>query len=282
MNKIFYSKNDKAKYFRELHFRPKILILPNAWDALSAKLFERAGAKAIGTTSAGMAACLGFSDGERVPLELFFAMLERIIRAVNIPVTVDIESGMGSTIEEICHHVRRLVSLGAVGINIEDSDLHQKNTLISIQEQTKKISSIKRLLQKMNDSLFINARTDTYWLRLFVDSNECYKETCLRLSAYQVAGADGIFIPGLNDLQVVKKISKIIHLPLNILSGSWIPSLSELHEHGVTRLSMGSCPIRSVSTIITTMAEQINKIGKSDYFKNAISYKKINELFEIK
>ncbi len=132
---------EKATYLHALHAQESIFLIPNAWDALSAKLFEQAGTKAIATTSAGMAAVFGYSDGEQLPQDLLLAMVERIVASINIPVSVDIEAGYGQTPEEICEFVDRLLKAGIVGINLEDADPKNPGVLFSIESQVAKNSS---------------------------------------------------------------------------------------------------------------------------------------------
>lgn len=266
----------KAQQFKHLHHQDNVLILPNAWDALSAKIYELSHAKAIGTTSAGIAACLGFPDGEHIPKQLFFMIVKRIIESVNIPVTVDIESGMGMNIEEVCNNILHLIDLGAVGINIEDS---RCGKLIPIIDQVNKIKAIKNCMNNSHIPLFINARIDTYWL--LPPQEDYFNETLRRITAYQSAGADGIFIPGLNDLSLIKQFKKKCILPMNILS-SPKNSLPELYNSGVSRLSIGSTALRGIATIIQDMAIDILEKGTSHYFEKAISYSNINEYFHLK
>lgn len=270
----------KAEFFHDLHRqRDKLLILPNAWDALSAKLFEQAGAQAIATTSAGMSAALGFSDGQKVPKNLYLSVAERIIKSVNIPVTVDIESGWGNDSSDIYDTVQRIIDMGGVGINIEDSIPEYPDELVDISAQCRKISAIREFSEKHNYSLFINARTDAYWLKS-IPVEQRY-EICLhRLLSYQDCGANGLFIPGLRDLSEIAQLTQMINLPVNILGGSWIKSISDLVRSGVSRVSVGSAPCRAVTAFIQDMARKL--IQRSDFsiFDDAPSYEWLNGLFE--
>ena len=273
-------QQDKAKIFYDLHHKPnQVLILPNVWDALSSKIFEQEGAKAIATTSAGIAVSLGFADGENVPLDLFFAITERIIKSVNIPVTVDIESGMGKTVEQICKNIERLIKIGAAGINIEDASSINKGQLISIEDQAAKVKAIKTYLNETGSSIFINARIDTYWLNNIKDELECFRETSKRIAAYQHAGADGIFIPGLIDLEVAKRLTMSTNLPLNLLGNIWIKSIDELSNYGIKRISTGSNPIRSIVPTIRNIGKEILKTGSAPHFNDAVSYTELNSWF---
>lgn len=189
--------HEQACLFHSLHKEENPLILPNAWDALSARIFEKAGARAIATTSAGIAAVFGYADGQQLPKDLLFMMVDRIVKSVTVPVTVDLETGFGDTPDEICETVLGILKIGAVGINIEDADPKRPGHLFPIDEQIEKIKAIKALAYKVNIPLFINARTDVFWLNLFTTPEEQLAEALMRLHAYQDAGADGLFVPGL-------------------------------------------------------------------------------------
>lgn len=271
----------KAVIFSDLHRQTsKILVLPNVWDALSAKQFELAGAKAIATTSAGIAAVLGYPDGEVMPKSEMLAMVKRIISVVDVPVSVDIETGYGRNIMEVCETVREVINLGAVGINIEDSDPDNAGSLLPIDVQIDKIRSIRNLADQYGVSLYINARTDSYWLKsLKIDA--CYEETIQRLIAYRDAGANGVFVPGLTELAVASKLREIVGLPINLLGGAWVEHISQLIDCNINRLSVGSSVSRKVASSTAELAHHI----MSEEFINfrcldgAMSYQETQNLF---
>ncbi len=268
---------NKAKYFKELHYKDSILILPNAWDALSAKCHESSGAVAIATTSAGIASCFGFPDGEKIPRDLFFMMVKCIINSVKIPVSVDVESGMGKNIAEICENILQLINIGAVGINLEDSN---NGKLVSIPEQIKKILAIRELLDHGDLEFFVNARIDTYWLAKLEDTQkQLLEETLKRLQAYQDAGVDGIFIPNLFNIETISQIKQYTKLPINILSSASLPELNRLKSLGISRVSTGSNYIRYIASIISTITTQVLDTGTSNYFKEGVSYDEFNKYF---
>lgn len=274
-SKQFYAK---ARLFHELHKQPEPLILLNAWDALSAKLFEQAGSKAIATTSAGIAAIFGYGDGQQLPKSLLLAMIERIVHSVNVPVTVDLEAGYGENNQEICETVSAILKIGAVGINIEDADPKQPGSLFSIVEQTEKIKAIRAVAKKLNAPLFINARTDIFWFKLFTPEKRL-SETLIRLKAYQEAGADGIFVPGLTDAHSISEIVKDIQLPLNLLAGTWLKETAVLKSLGVTRLTIGSAAIRDVTNHLQKLAIQFVNEKDCQCFNPTVSYSNFNNLF---
>jgi len=267
---------EKARLFSSLHQGGDLLILPNAWDALSATIFEREGAKAIATTSAGMAAIFGYADGQQFPKDLLFIMVDRIVKSVTVPVTVDLEAGFGDTVDEICETVLGILKIGAVGINIEDANPKRPGFLFSIDEQTEKIRAIKDLARKLNIPLFINARTDVFWLNLGA-REERLPETLARLQAYQEAGADGVFVPGLTDPDSIAEVVKTIKVPLNLLAGTWVKDLATLKLLGVSRVTMGSAATRECAGHLKTIAGQY--LGGDYTINPAIPYSEFNVLF---
>jgi len=150
----------KAKTFHRLHQQSSTFVLPNAWDVISAKMFEECGFKAIGTTSAGIAASLGYLDGQSIPLNKMVETIENIAKSVNVPVSADIEAGYGQTVEEVLETVKAVAAAGAIGINLEDGTGDPNRPIFDISSQEEKIAAIKELSESRNMPLFINARTD--------------------------------------------------------------------------------------------------------------------------
>lgn len=270
------TQKEKMKEFHQLHHK-NLLLLPNAWDAISAKIFEQEGARAIGTTSAGIAAVLGYPDGQRIPKELFLKTVERIVSSVHVPVSVDIEAGYGQTVDEICDTVQNVMNIGAVGINLEDTD-PETNQLIPLAQQVERIRAIRKLAHRNKLPLFINARTDVYWAS-DVPPEKRYRETLKRLVAYKEAGADGLFVPGLTDVSLMSKLSNKTQLPLNILGGFWITSLDTLTNAGVARVSIGSGIFRAAITCAQNAYRQFIRDDFS-FLKNCLSYEFTNNLLK--
>lgn len=246
------NQHEKAKAFYQWHHQSSTSVLPNAWDAISAKMFEVSGFKAIGTTSAGIATSLGYKDGQHIPFEKMVEVIRTIASSVKIPVSADIEAGYGSTIDEVVENMRKVIDAGAVGINLEDGTGYSNEPLYDISYQIEKISAIK----KLSDSLFINARTDTYWLNIG-ETTERLQETIQRIKAYEEAGADGVFIPGLNDPEVIKKLREAVNCPINLLASAETPSLEVLSSIGIERVSTGSGPFRASATLLKSISEEI-------------------------
>ncbi len=268
----------KETWFHSLHSQNKVLLLPNAWDALSAKLFEQAGAQAIGTTSAGIAASLGFPDGQKLPRELLFSAVNQITRTVNIPVTVDIEAGYGDDLSDISDTVCGIIDMGCVGINIEDGIPGSMDQLENITTQCEKISAIKTLAEKQNCALFINARTDVFWLK-HLPPEQRYEACLQRLLAYQDSGASGLFIPGLNDLLEISRLVQEVDLPVNVLGGGWIKSMADIADAGVARISVGSAPCRAAVGFIQNVARKLMQQDDFSVFEDTPSYGWLNKLF---
>jgi 2-methylisocitrate lyase-like PEP mutase family enzyme len=266
----------KTKQFRQLHENSCIFVLPNAWDSISAKIFEECGFKAIGTTSAGIAVSQGYSD-RNIPFKKTIATIKQIVDSVNLPVSADIEAGYGETVEEIIETVRQVISVGVVGINLEDSTNNPNDPLYDISLQKKKITAIKELSESMRLPLFINARTDMYWLNIG-DPSSRFQETIKRANTYQEAGADCIFIPGVSNVEMIKALRKEISCPINLLAGPDSPSLEEFSKRGIERISCGSGPFRATATLLKRISEEIINHGTFHQMTdNILSYDEISD-----
>ncbi len=233
------SQSEKAKKLYELHHSDKLLILPNIWDVVGAKLLEDIGYTAIATASASVAYSNGYNDGENISFTEVLHILKRIANSVNVPVTADIESGYAINETELQKNIHQLIETGIVGINIEDTD-KQTQTLLSIEVQCKKIELIKKVSLETNVPLFINARTDTFiHEKTFASSQQQLEETIQRGKAYKAAGA-GCFYPILvHDQQQIQTIVEAVSMPVNILMMQGIPELNVLQQIGVARVSLG-------------------------------------------
>ncbi len=206
--------------FYQLHQQKRPLILANAWNVKSAQLIEKNGYKAIATSSSAIANSLGYEDGENISFDELFYVVQRIVSCINIPLSVDIETGYSNNISEVITNIQRLVDIGVVGINLEDSQ--GKDLFIE------KLSSIKKHLAKNNMQLFINARTDSFLLNL----SSPLEKTLERLKPYEDAGADSIFVPFINDAEAIKKIIAATTLPVNVLCMPSLTSIETLQHAG--------------------------------------------------
>jgi 2-methylisocitrate lyase-like PEP mutase family enzyme len=238
------TQKERVKLFRRLHEDERPLVLVNAWDAVSARLFEEAGSPAIGTTSAGVAWSLGYADGERVSRRELLGACERICRAVRVPVTVDVERGYGGTPEDVCATVRDLVELGVAGINIEDGRVEGK--LAPSNALAQKIAALRALVSEMGADLFINARTDVYFVA-WDDPRARYDAGRARAEEYIAAGADGVFVPGLDNLDEIAAMSRKLERPLNVYAGyEGVPPVADLKRAGARRVSLGCGPYQAL------------------------------------
>src|SRR5271166_1133009 len=275
--KVMESQSSKAIQFRQLHRGPSILILPNAWDVASARIFEEAGFPAIATTSAGIAFSLGYPDGQRIPREEMMARIARITRAVHVPVTADVESGYGSTPEDAASTTRDLIEAGAVGMNLEDGSSDPARPLIGFELAIEKIKAARAAAVEMRAQIVINARTDVYLLP-GGNPDADYSEALRRLLAFRDAGADCVFAPGLKDAETIGRLAKAVECPLNILAGVGTPSIAELAALGVARVSVGSGPIRATLGLLRRIAEELKGSGTYTAMEGAIHYAEVNKL----
>ncbi|MFB5662485.1 isocitrate lyase/phosphoenolpyruvate mutase family protein [Alteribacillus sp. HJP-4] len=269
-----------AKNFYELHYRSSTFVLPNAWDVISAKMFEESGFKAIGTTSAGIAASLGYKDGQNMPLKKMIETIERIAKSVNVPVTADIEAGYGQTVNAVLETVKKVIETGAIGINLEDGTGDSVHPIYDISLQKEKIAAIREMSDSNNASLFINARTDMYWLNIG-DPSLRFQETVKRAEAYQEAGANCIFVPGVSDQKLIQCLRKAISCPINLLADPETPSLTDLSEIGIERLSCGSVPFRTTITLLREISQEIINHGTFHKVRdNVLTYGEIAEFMQ--
>jgi len=246
------TRQQRTETFHRLHAGPAPLVLVNAWDAVSARIVERAGAKAIATTSAGIAWALGYSDGERVPVDELLAATARICRVAGVPVTVDIERGFGDSTQAVCEVVRALIDMGAAGVNIEDGTLPGTRELAPPEILCERIEALRRL----DARFFINARTDTYFVAND-DPAARYEDTLRRARLYASAGADGIFVPGMSKLEEIAGLAAAVPLPVNVYAGhTQAPPVAVLAGAGARRISLGCGPLQAALGLLDRIAAE--------------------------
>ncbi len=280
----FQSKKSQQKLaleFRQLHNNPKPLILPNAWDCCSAKIFEEEGFKALGTTSAGIAASIGYPDGQKITFKQNLDIVKGIARNISIPLSVDFEAGYSNNLDEIVKNVNQLIDIAVVGINIEDCTGMIESPLLDIGYQREKIEAIREAARSREIELWINARTDA-WMSL-VDSKQEKIAKCIdRAETYLVAGADSIFIPDLEDLdeKTISVFVREIDAPLNLIAGSNTSSIAELSRLGVKRVSLGPRPMRAMLSTLKNIANEIINDGTYSLLSESkLTYQSINQWF---
>ena len=265
------TQSERARRFRALHHERPILVIANAWDAASARVFELAGARAVGTTSAGLAWSLGYPDGQQMDRSLLLAAVRQIVRAVDVPVTVDFLAGYGDTPATVCEGVEALLDAGAVGMNIEDG-MAEPDLL------ARKIGAVRDLTARRNVTFFVNARADTF-LRPFDDAKRVADAT-RRLRAYEEAGADGLFAPGIRQPDDIAALVAAVQRPLNVMAAPGVPSVPELERLGVARVSVGAGPMQASMAFSRRMAQEFLIKGTYETFlADALPYGEINQMF---
>jgi 2-methylisocitrate lyase-like PEP mutase family enzyme len=273
-------QGEKADAFRTMHQAPPILLLPNAWDAVSARLFVKAGARAIATTSAGVAATLGYPDGEKVPRDEMLEVVARIARVVDVPVTADIEAGYADSPDDLTETIRAVIDAGAIGFNLEDATGDSSLPLYEFEEQIARIRAARQAGERAGVRVVINARTDVYLAKVGEPARR-FAETLRRVNAYREAGADCLFVPGVTDLATLTELVRKISGPLNVLAGPGMPSTGELEHIGVARLSVGSAIMRATLATARDAANELIQNGTySGFLDRNIPYDEVNELMK--
>lgn len=261
-----------ANQFRDLHRSSEILILPNAWDAGSARLFEDAGAKAIATTSAGVGWALGYPDGNVLPPEKLAALVEAIRRTIHVPLSVDVEAGYTDDPKKVPENLKPIIEAGAVGINIEDGEG-------APELLARKIEQVRKAADAIGVKLFINARTDVY-LNQIEAPEKWVEETISRAALYEAAGADGLFVPGIIDASEIKTIADTVKVPLNVMARPGLPEAKALAKLGVRRLSAGGAISQVIWNRASELAKRFLQTGDSEIVVNdGMSYSKLQDLF---
>jgi 2-methylisocitrate lyase-like PEP mutase family enzyme len=271
---------EKAERLRKLHWGPRILVFANAWDVISARMVEEAGFSAVASTSAGVAAVLGYPDGQRIPMHEMLEFVGRMARAVSVPLTADLEAGYGTTAAEMAEMAGEAVAAGIVGLNLEDVTGDDENSQVEIGLQMEKIAALRRASASAGVSLVINARTDVYLMPIGPAETR-FERTVERLRAYRKAGADCVFAPGVRDRETIGKLVREVEAPLNILLQPGSPSAAELEKLGVARASIGSGTMRAA---LGTARKFFNAL--SDYqdhstlLTDAVPYDEVNRLLQ--
>lgn len=263
----------KTQAFRALHSKAdQPLLLPNVWDVGGARLAELLGAKAVATTSAGVAWSLGYPDGNKLPVERQAQLASDLVKAVKVPVSIDMEAGYSDDPELVSENLKRVLDAGIAGINIEDGT--GEPSLLA-----KKIEAIKRAASAMKVDVFVNARTDVYLQNLVPDEDKA-EETLARAVLYSDAGADGLFVPALTELTQIAQITVGTKLPVNLLAWPGLPKAADLAKLGVRRLSAGSGISQIVWQRIVKLTEAFLATGDSELFaKDSMARGELQKLF---
>ncbi|SOD64255.1 2-Methylisocitrate lyase, PEP mutase family [Streptomyces zhaozhouensis] len=269
----------RARLLATLHGGAQPLLLPNAWDALSARLVVRAGAAAVATTSSGVAWSLGLPDGDRLGREAAVAVVARVASAVDVPVTADIESGFAADAAGVGETVARVLAAGAVGVNLEDGAYGGPDPLRPVEEAAERLASARAAADAAAVPLFVNARVDVF-LRTRGATTALVGETLERGRAYRAAGADGIFVPGVTDPELVRTLADGLDAPLNVLAGPGAPDVATLAAAGAARISVGSGIAQAAYGLAERAAEELLTSGTYRAQAGALDYGDLNSLME--
>src|ERR1700693_3194047 len=249
------TQREKAGTLRALHTGRDILFFSNASDVASACILERWGFPAIASTSAGVANTLGYADGQQITSNEMLRAVGHIAHAVNIPVTADMEAGYSATPVQMHQVALRLIEAGAVGLNLEDGE-DDEARVSETQAHIEKIEAVREASNQSGVPLVINARTDAYWATTSPSPNR-FAECVHRANLYRRAGADCIFVPGMKKIDEIKKFLQESPGPMNVLAGPGGPTIDELKNAGVRRVSLGSGPVRAALGLLRVIATRV-------------------------
>jgi len=265
---------EHAVRLRALHHDGGVLVLPNAWDAMSAALIAAAGAKAIGTTSGGVAWAHGRADGQHITRQMAVDAVARIAAVVSVPVTADIEGGYGPGADDVATTVEAIIAAGAAGINLEDSP-GTSSGLVDPDLQARRIGAARQAGQTAGVEVVINARTDVYLISPseFADP---FGEVVARAVRYAEAGADCLFVPGLVDLTTIATLVGRSPLPVNIMAGPGAPTVAQLADVGVRRVSVGTALAQTAYSAIDRAARELLEDGTYNSVDIRLSYGELN------
>lgn len=268
----------RVAHFRQLHSE-KPLILPNAWDAASARVIEAAGAPAIATTSAGVSWSFGRADGQKLRREEMLQVIGNIVESVRVPVSADMESGYGDgSGKDVADTVQALISMGVAGINIEDSPGPNGQVLLAPEEQAERIRMARQAVTSVGGDLLINVRTDLY-LYAVGDVKTRFSAAVERARLYRRAGADCVFVPGVIDISTIVELVRAIEGPLNIMAMPGAPSAKQLGEIGVARVSVGPWIAQAALTVAQRAARELVREGTYKALEASLPYADLNAMF---
>jgi len=266
----------KAEAFRALHRGPPLLLMANAWDAMSARIFEAEGFAAVATTSGGVSWTLGYADGEAAPWGEVVEQTARIAHAVAVPVTADIEAGFGATPEAVGGSIADIIRAGVVGVNLEDG-VHGPTPMRTIEDAVARIRAAREAARAAGVPIVINARTDLY-LKQIDDEASRFDEAVTRGRAYLAAGADCFYPITLRDPQTIGRLVQTLKAPVNINVRAGWPSVAELEALGVARVTTATQLTLISLAAIREVAREIKATGKFDAINPAIGHPEMQQL----
>ena len=273
---IVAAADARSRRLRELVLAPEILVMPGAYDVLSALLFEQLGFQAIQGTSGGIAAVLGYPDGEVMSREQTVAVTGEIAAAVSVPVNADAERGYG----DAGATVRALIAVGCAGMNLEDGAEQRKNEprrLVEVGEQLDKIAAVMAAKRELESEFFLNARVDSF-LVMSDDPKRALQEGVRRGNLYAEAGADCVFFLHIEEREIIGRLAREIKAPVSILAGLKAPSVRELQDLGVARVSYGSAFTKAAVAAVKRLALEIRDSGTVTALKDAVTTQEMRAL----
>ncbi|MGH7845614.1 MAG: isocitrate lyase/PEP mutase family protein [Candidatus Binatia bacterium] len=278
-SEVLTTANEKSRRLRELVRAPEILVMPGAYDVLSALLFEQMGFKAIQGTSGGIAAALGYPDGEVMSRDLFLDVSGKLAAAVSVPFNADGERGYGDA-NKIQETVRALVARGVAGMNLEDGaggEPGSGRALVPLSDHLRKIAAVMETRHALGSEFFLNARVDAFHV-ITDDPKRALAEAIRRGNAYAAAGGDCIFYLNLHARDAIGKVAKEVMAPISILAGPQSPNVAELQDLGVARVSYGSGFLKAAITGARRLAQEILQKGMATALNEGMQTPEISAL----
>lgn len=271
------SQTEKAEEFRALHDRKRTLVLPNAWDVPSARVFEDEGFPAVATSSAGLMVSLGYQDGQEIGIDELASAVGRIARVLSIPLSADAVAGFGETPVEVAKAVGKLVASGAVGVNIEDF-VHPMRSLLPLEHQLERLRALKGLQKSSGVPFVINARTDAF--RFAPGEQDARLNEAIRRGiAFRDAGADCVYPMGLVDAGSIAAYVQALDFPINVMVRKGLPPVAELQRLGVARVSFGpSASYAAMGLLRRASREVLEKGTYESLTEGAITFDELNSL----
>ncbi|MBV8777446.1 MAG: isocitrate lyase/phosphoenolpyruvate mutase family protein [Alphaproteobacteria bacterium] len=267
----------EAEAFRALHRGPQLLLMANAWDAVTARLFEAEGYAAVATTSGGVSWALGYADGEAAPWDEVVGQTARIARAVSVPVTADIEAGFGDTPQAVGRSIADIIRAGAVGVNLEDGLKAGTPPMRTIEDAAARIRAARETARAAAVPIVINARTDL-WIKNIGDEASRLDEAVARGRAYLAAGADCFYPIGLRETATIERLVRALNAPVNINVRAGYPSVAELEALGVRRVTTATQLTLVALEATRRVAREIRQTGRFDAISPGIAHPEMQQL----
>ena len=266
----------KAEDFAALHHGGRILVLPNPWDVITARVFVKAGFPAVATTSGGVAFAQGYPDGEHISREEMLAVVRRIADGIPVPLSADMEGGYGPTPEDVAITVKGAIEAGAVGVNIEDGAKAGEG-LVDFDLAVDRIRAASEAAADSGIPAVINARTDGFH---FDSGKDVFDEAVRRANAYREAGAGCLFVPWAQDGELIGALVRQIDGPVNILAAPDTPPVAELQSLGVARVTIGGSLARTTISRVIDAAQELLGPGTFEFARDVITQGQTHALFK--